>query len=125
MRISILCLRSARTDTIAEDAPAPMAIHSFKAEVKDGKIQVTANPENTTKKQMSREPKVVNAGTASATSPGVVIVGGGSAAFHAIDSLREVCELAPHRFHMEELIICVSLGTADPSQYSRRSRTHP
>ena len=77
--------------TRSEDAPAPNPIHSFKAEVKDGKIHVTADPANTTKKIIAREPKVLSTGSAS-SGPGVVIVGGGSGTFHAINSLREVCE---------------------------------
>ncbi|EKM58472.1 uncharacterized protein PHACADRAFT_252817 [Phanerochaete carnosa HHB-10118-sp] len=72
-----------------EDAPAPSALHSFKAEVKDGQIHVTADPENTNKKNMSRQPKLLATGSAQSTTPGVVIVGGGSGAFHAVESLRE------------------------------------
>ncbi|QRV79193.1 apoptosis-inducing factor 1 [Ceratobasidium sp. AG-Ba] len=34
-----------------EDAPAPDALHSFKAEIQDGKIVVTADPEKTTKEK--------------------------------------------------------------------------
>lgn len=74
----------------AEDAPAPSALHSFKASVSEGKIYVTADPQNTTKQNMSRPPKLLATGTASSTGPGVVIVGGGSGAFHAVESLREV-----------------------------------
>ncbi|QRW21600.1 apoptosis-inducing factor 1 [Rhizoctonia solani] len=43
-----------------EDAPAPDALHSFKAEIKDGKIVVTANPEHTTKEGKSRAPKLAS-----------------------------------------------------------------
>jgi apoptosis-inducing factor 3 len=86
-------LHSLETDFLSEDAPAPAPIRSFKAEIKDGKVHVTADPEHTTKKGMSREPKVLSTAPASATSPGVVIVGGGSGAIHAIDSLREVRSL--------------------------------
>ena len=81
-------------ETVAtEDAPAPSALHSFKAEVKDGQIYVTADPENTNKKNMSRQPRLLATGSGQASTPGVVIVGGGSAAFHAVESLREVCEM--------------------------------
>ena len=74
-----------------EDAPAPSALHSFKAEVKDGKIYVTADPDSTAKKNMARQPKLLAAGAPTTTTPGVVIVGGGSGAFHCVESLREVC----------------------------------
>ncbi|OCH94795.1 hypothetical protein OBBRIDRAFT_788801 [Obba rivulosa] len=70
-----------------EDAPAPTAIHSFKAHVESGKIYVSANPESTLKKNMSRQPKLLATGTSA--GKGVVIVGGGSGAFHCIESLRE------------------------------------
>ncbi|THG96203.1 hypothetical protein EW026_g5580 [Hermanssonia centrifuga] len=72
-----------------EDAPAPSALHSFKAYVESGKIYVTADPENTTKKNISRQPKLLASGAPTSTKPGVVIVGGGSGAFHCIESLRE------------------------------------
>jgi hypothetical protein len=75
-----------------EDAPAPDALYSFKAEVKDGKIVVTANPEQTTKKNMSRPPKLAAAkAQVSAAELGVVVVGGGSGGLFTIESLREVC----------------------------------
>jgi len=73
-----------------EDAPAPDALYSFKAEVKDGKIVVTANPEQTTKKNMSRPPKLATAtAQVSDAEPGVVVVGGGSGGLFTIESLRE------------------------------------
>lgn len=71
-----------------EDAPAPAAIHSFKAEVVDGKINVTADPSQTLKSKMSRAPNLLSTGTAG-SGKSVVIIGGGSATFHAIESLRE------------------------------------
>ncbi|KAF8968027.1 flavoprotein [Flammula alnicola] len=71
-----------------EDAPAPMALHSFQTEVKDGKIHVTANPASTLKNNMSRQAKLLATGVNS-SGKGVVIVGGGSGAFHAVESLRE------------------------------------
>ncbi|KAA1467335.1 flavo protein [Dentipellis sp. KUC8613] len=71
-----------------EDAPAPNALHSYKAHVADGKIHVTADPSSTTKENMSRQPRLLASG-AEVGGPGVVIVGGGSAAFHAVESLRE------------------------------------
>ncbi|KAG1747078.1 uncharacterized protein EDB91DRAFT_1116111 [Suillus paluster] len=71
-----------------EDAPAPTAIHSFKAEVVDGKINVTADPSQTLKSNMSRAPKLLSTGAAG-SGKSVVIIGGGSATFHAIESLRE------------------------------------
>ncbi|KAF4596366.1 hypothetical protein EYR38_007746 [Pleurotus pulmonarius] len=73
-----------------EDAPAPTALHSFKAFVSDGKINVTADPKNTTKANMSRPPKIMAPeSTAAGHDQGVVIVGGGAGAFHTIESLRE------------------------------------
>lgn len=72
---------------LLEDAPAPMAIHSFKAHVADGKIHVTANPTDTLKNNMSRQAKLLATGVKG--GKGVVIVGGGSGAFHCIESLRE------------------------------------
>jgi hypothetical protein len=72
-----------------EDAPAPAAIHSFQTHVTDGKIYVTADPANTTKEKMSRPPKLLSSGS-EVGGAGVVIVGGGSGAFHATESLREV-----------------------------------
>ncbi|KAF6757217.1 flavo protein [Ephemerocybe angulata] len=77
-----------------EDAPAPTALHSFKAHVADGKIHVTANAANTTKANMSRQPKLLASGTES-SGRGVVIIGGGSGTFHAVESLREHGYSAP------------------------------
>ncbi|CAE6419832.1 unnamed protein product [Rhizoctonia solani] len=71
-----------------EDAPAPDALHSFKAEIKDGKIVVTANPEHTTKEGKSRAPKLASF-NATSNEPGVVIVGGGSGGLFTVESLRE------------------------------------
>ncbi|KAI0090249.1 hypothetical protein BDY19DRAFT_939199 [Irpex rosettiformis] len=72
-----------------EDAPAPTALHSFQARVENGKILITANPADTEKKNLSRPPKLLASGYQASNKPGVVIVGGGSGAFHAIESLRE------------------------------------
>ncbi|CCO29026.1 Apoptosis-inducing factor 3 [Rhizoctonia solani AG-1 IB] len=72
-----------------EDAPAPDALHSFKAEIKDGKIVVTANPEHTTKEGKSRAPKLASF-NATSNEPGVVIVGGGSGGLFTVESLREL-----------------------------------
>lgn len=66
-----------------------MALHSFQTHVKDGKIHVTANPASTLKANMSRQPTLLASGYSSAGN-GVVIVGGGSGTFHAVESLREV-----------------------------------
>ncbi|KAH8100761.1 hypothetical protein BXZ70DRAFT_935724 [Cristinia sonorae] len=71
-----------------EDAPAPTALHSFKAHVENGKIHVTADPGQTTKANFSRPPKLL-AKSVTTTSAGVVIVGGGSGAFQTVESLRE------------------------------------
>ncbi|ESK86596.1 rhodocoxin reductase [Moniliophthora roreri MCA 2997] len=71
-----------------EDAPAPSALHSFEAQVIDGKIHVTANPQYTLKENKSRPPKLSTAGF-DAVGKGTVIIGGGSGAFQAVESLRE------------------------------------
>ena len=94
-----------------EDAPAPSPLHSFKTSVVDGKIFVTADSQRTSKANMARSPKVSpesasgNSETAlsSGMSLGVVIVGGGSATFHAVDSLREVISCL-HVFFEKRLI---------------------
>ena len=72
-----------------EDAPGPMALHSFETQVKDGKILVTANPPSTLRNNASRQPKLLATG-ANSVGKGVIIVGGGSGAFNAVESLREV-----------------------------------
>lgn len=66
-----------------------MALHSFKTSVLNGKIHVTARAESTLKKNMSRQPTLLDGGVYQ-SGPGVVIVGGGSGTFHAVESLREV-----------------------------------
>ncbi|KAG8864466.1 hypothetical protein FRB96_004969 [Tulasnella sp. 330] len=71
-----------------EDAPAVDNIHSFKAEVKDGKIYVTATQEETLKKNMSKVPSVTPQSPDAVSDHGVVIVGGGAGALHTIESLR-------------------------------------
>jgi NADPH-dependent 2,4-dienoyl-CoA reductase/sulfur reductase-like enzyme/nitrite reductase/ring-hydroxylating ferredoxin subunit len=72
-----------------EDAPATSAIHSFKAHVSGGKIYVTADPTRTVKDNMARAPKLSSTSERSGGKGGVVIVGGGSGTFHAVESLRE------------------------------------
>ncbi|KAG7089793.1 hypothetical protein E1B28_011444 [Marasmius oreades] len=54
----------------------------------DGKIHVTANPQLTLKDNKSRPPKLSTAGFDS-VGKGTVIIGGGSGAFQAVESLRE------------------------------------
>ncbi|GLB40497.1 putative rieske [2Fe-2S] domain containing protein [Lyophyllum shimeji] len=71
-----------------EDAPAPNAIHSFRAHLADGKIHVTANPADTLKDNKARPPRLL-ATTSDSVGNGVVIIGGGSGTFHTIESLRE------------------------------------
>jgi hypothetical protein len=73
-----------------EDAPAPNALHTFKTHISDGKIYVTADPARTTKENKSRAPKLLASGS-EGINKGTVIVGGGSASFYAVESLREVC----------------------------------
>lgn len=83
----------------AEDAPAPSAIHSFKTQISDGKIYVTADPSLTSKEQKSRAPKLSPSDSIT-SEPGVVVVGGGSGTFYLIESLREVTYLLlkPERY---------------------------
>jgi len=66
-----------------------MALHSFKTQIKDGKIHVTADPANTLKSNMTRQ-ATLRATGANSTGKGVIIVGGGAGAFHAVESMREV-----------------------------------
>jgi NADPH-dependent 2,4-dienoyl-CoA reductase/sulfur reductase-like enzyme len=54
----------------------------------DGKINVTADPSLTLKSNMSRSPKLLSTGV-SGSGKSVVVIGGGSATFHTIESLRE------------------------------------
>ncbi|KAJ6612313.1 hypothetical protein B0H10DRAFT_2223313 [Mycena sp. CBHHK59/15] len=70
-----------------EDAPAPDALHSFQVQISDGQIHVTARSSDTEKANLARAPKLTTATETSGS--GVVIVGGGSATFHAVESLRE------------------------------------
>lgn len=72
-----------------EDAPAPMALHSFETQIRNGKILVTANTASTLKSNLSRQPKLLATGVNS-TGKGVLIIGGGSGAFNTVESLREV-----------------------------------
>jgi hypothetical protein len=73
-----------------EDAPAINAIHSFKTHVDSGKIHVTADPKFTKKDDnLVRQPNIASDLNREESS-GVVIVGGGAGAIHAIESLREV-----------------------------------
>ncbi|KAG5721933.1 putative flavoprotein C26F1.14C [Termitomyces sp. T112] len=71
-----------------EDSPAPSALHSFKAHVSDGKIYVTANPAHALGNNKARQPTLLSSGTDS-VGKGLIIVGGGAAAFHTVESLRE------------------------------------
>lgn len=89
MRIPVrLCGEEAHTIP-TEDAPAPMALHSFKTRVSDGKIHVTANPSHTLKENKDRQSKLLGNGI-DGSGRGTVIIGGGSGAFNAVESLREV-----------------------------------
>ncbi|KAG8899485.1 hypothetical protein FRB99_006690 [Tulasnella sp. 403] len=75
-----------------EDAPAVNGIHSFVTEIKDGKIYVTAREEDTLKANMARSPALSSLLESQVAQEGpgdgVVIVGGGAATIHAIESLR-------------------------------------
>lgn len=82
-----------------EDAPAPSALHSFKAHVSNGKIYVTANPAHTLNNNKARQSKLLSSGTDS-VGKGLIIVGGGAAAFHTVESLREVCIVSNYLCHI-------------------------
>ncbi|KAH7912323.1 hypothetical protein BJ138DRAFT_1134802 [Hygrophoropsis aurantiaca] len=97
-----------------EDAPAPSAIHSFKTSIKDGNIYVTADPSRTTKGNMTRAPKLLATSAGESAKKGVVIIGGGSATFHAIESLRE------HRY--PENITVLSKETYPPIDRTKLSK---
>ncbi|KAL4062236.1 hypothetical protein V8B97DRAFT_1947463 [Scleroderma yunnanense] len=71
-----------------EDAPAPSALHSFKTQIVDGKVVVTADVSRTLKSNLARAPTLISP-AAAPTGKGVVIVGGGAGTFHVIESLRE------------------------------------
>lgn len=92
--------RAQNLTATSEDAPAPSALHSFKAHVEDGKILVTADPGKTLKNNMSRQPKLLASAPGVNAGPGVVIVGGGSGAFHAVESLREVGSIFSRSWEM-------------------------
>jgi hypothetical protein len=105
-----------------EDAPAPAALHSFQTHITDGKIYVTADPANTTKEKTSRPPKLLSSGS-EIGGAGVVIVGGGSGAFHATESLREVgsAQFAGFRGNLT----FTSMGSRRRSQSFPRKRMRP
>lgn len=56
--------------------------------MQDGKIFVTANKKQTLKENKSRPPVLTSSDAAPGN--GVIIVGGGAGAVHAVESLREV-----------------------------------
>lgn len=105
-----------------EDAPAPAALHSFQTHITDGKIYVTADPANVTKEKISRPPKLLSSGS-EIGGAGVVIVGGGSGAFHATESLREVrpAQLAGFSGNLT----FTSMGSRRRSQSFPRKRMRP
>ncbi|KAG8790155.1 hypothetical protein FRC17_009002, partial [Serendipita sp. 399] len=74
-----------------EDAPALFGIHSFQTSIDNGRICVTADPKYTKKDDnLVRQPNFAAVLDLNREeSSGVVIVGGGSGAMHAIESLRE------------------------------------
>ena len=103
-------------------------IHSFKTSIQDGKIHVTAETKLTAKENKSR-PLVVPSGgfvSAPALGKGVVIVGGGAGAIHAVQSLREV-RSDVHLFRHDEKSLRLSCAgrtnTMETSQSSARRST--
>jgi hypothetical protein len=106
-----------------EDAPAPAAIHSFQTHVTDGKIYVTADPANTTKEKTSRPQRLLSSGS-EVGGAGVVIVGGGSGAFHATESLREASRVYLLA-RLSRNLTFTSMDSRRPSQSSLRKRMRP
>ena len=106
-----------------EDAPAPAALHSFAAEIVNGKIQVTADPSATLSANKSRQPKLL--ATGSGQGKGVVIVGGGSGAFMCIESPREVGFVNRIQRRRVTDMFSRSMGTTVPLLYFQRSRMLP
>lgn len=109
-----------------EDAPAPSPLHSFKTHVSNGKIRVTANPEFTLKDNTSRPPKLSTAGF-DAVGKGTVIIGGGSGAFQAVESLREVNlqgKAILTRSHRSHRLLFASTVTSSRSLLYQKSLTH-
>ncbi|KAF8624511.1 hypothetical protein AX15_005826 [Amanita polypyramis BW_CC] len=102
-----------------EDAPAPFAIHSFKTRVIDGKIHVTANMEDTLKENKNRQAKLMSTAH-EVGQKGLIIVGGGSGAFHAVESLREHGYGAPITMFSKETYLPI-----DRTKLSKALITNP
>ena len=111
------------TSLSIEDAPGPMALHSFGTQVKDGKILVTANPPSTLRSNLSRQPKLLATG-ANSSGKGVVIVGGGSGAFNTVESLREVSWIYLRNFYFPQTS-AFSMDTLVRSPFSRKRIIRP
>lgn len=106
-----------------EDAPAPAALHSFQTHIADGKIYVTADPSNTAKEKKSRPPRLLSSGS-EVGGAGVVIVGGGSGAFHATESLREASHESPLA-ELHRILTFTSMGSKRRSRSSPKKRMRP
>ena len=106
-----------------EDAPAPAALHSFQTHIADGKIYVTADPANTAKEKKSRPPKLLSSGS-EVGGAGVVIVGGGSGAFHATEGLREVSHGSLLAGQNRILTFPARVQSADHDHLARNICTH-
>jgi hypothetical protein len=107
----------------AEDAPAPAALHSFQTHIADGKIYVTADPANTAKEKKSRPPRLLSSGS-EVGGAGVVIVGGGSGAFHATESLREA-SYGSLLAGLNRVLTLPSTGSKRRSRSSPKKRMRP
>lgn len=84
---------------------------------------MTAAPANTTKEKMSRPPKLLASGS-EIGGAGVVIVGGGSGAFYATESLREASCVSPRWIELKPDLF-ISMGSKRRSQSSPRKQKHP
>jgi hypothetical protein len=76
-----------------EDAPALHALHAFAAEVKGGKILVTASVDQVKKGAPKRKQPKADAAKG-VTGAGVVIVGGGAGCLSCVEALRQVGRLS-------------------------------
>ena len=78
---------------------------------------MTADPLHTIKDNKSRAPKLLSSGIES-SGKGVIIVGGGSGAFYAVESLREVCVSSERCCTENQFVFVGSMDTKDRSPSS-------
>lgn len=85
---------------------------------------MTADPELTVKENMKKNPRLLTEDTSFKT--GLVIVGGGSGTFYAIESLREVCHEKEISSGKRYILTFgdFSTDTKAPSLFCPRNPTH-